>query len=201
MNHFCEWPIATANEFRPTEGQPPKKKPLGPSLALASYSGDHHTTALKKDKTLKPLLVVPGPFPINKANNHIAIFGFVNDLKKMHAFACMFKFSSAVLCSVRRKRKLFYHHWAAHSFPPKINFPSDGSGSCFTTYNYRYTCLQQNSAHYKATLAPRKHKQWRCAELGTVLLRAGGQTEHCSCCDRRRLMRNNKTNERNDCCN
>ena len=47
--------------------------------------------------------------------------------------ACMFKFSSAVLCSVRRKRKLFYHHWAAHSFPPKINFPSDGSGSCFTT--------------------------------------------------------------------
>ena len=43
------------------------------------------------------------------------------------------KFSSAVLCSVRRKRKLFYHHWAAHSFPPKINFPSDGSGSFFTT--------------------------------------------------------------------
>ena len=56
MNHFCEWPIATANEFRPTEdftehkwliatanefrpteGQPPQKKTLGPSLALASY--------------------------------------------------------------------------------------------------------------------------------------------------------------------
>ena len=26
-------------------------------------------------------------------------------------------FRPAVLCSVRRKRKLFYHHWAAHSFP------------------------------------------------------------------------------------
>ena len=26
-------------------------------------------------------------------------------------------FCPAVLCSVRRKRKLFYHHWAAHSFP------------------------------------------------------------------------------------
>ena len=157
MHAWTFWPIAT----KPTEKNAcmfanphfdrkkcmhvkiskTRVKPLGPSLALASYKANRHIYRRANESFTRRYLSINPEILIEATGEWIicgsGIFDFFAcpeilivippaavQTRRYYANACMFKFSSAVLCSVRRKRKLFYHHWAAHSFPPKINFPS-----------------------------------------------------------------------------